>query len=79
MMSMKRDDFEQQVRTSLRRRPFRPFSIVLTTGTRFEVDAPEALAFDGGAAGYLNPNGEPFLFPCEDVLQTEASTPEPAS
>jgi hypothetical protein len=76
---MTKEDFEQQLRTFLRRRPFQPFTVVLTTGERIEVDVPEAVAMGGGAAGYLDPAGEATLFDCEDVSEITAHTPETAS
>jgi hypothetical protein len=76
---MTRDEFAQQLRTLLRRRPFQPFTVILLTGDRIEVDAPEAVSLGGGAAGYLSPSGEAFLFDCRGVREIVESAPEAAS
>jgi hypothetical protein len=76
---MTKEDFQQQMRAFLRQRPFQPFTVVLDTGQRIEVDVPEAVALGGGAAGYLDPAGEATLFECEDVSEITVHTPETAS
>ncbi len=76
---MTRDEFEDRMRTLVRRRPFRQFTIVLLTGERIEVDVPEAVAWGGGAAGYLSARGEPTLFDCSQVQEIVDPMPEPAS
>jgi hypothetical protein len=45
---MTREEFERQLRSLMRQRPFQPFTMVLGTGERIDVDVPEALAL--GAA-----------------------------
>ena len=35
--------------------PYKPFTVVLVNGKRFEVDRPSALAFRDGGAGYVGP------------------------
>ena len=78
-MDMTKEDFEHQLGMLNRQRPFQPFTVVLVTGDRIDVDVPEAIAFGGGAAGYLSPIGEPTFFNCEDVSQIVVNTPETAS
>jgi hypothetical protein len=73
------EEFEQRLRTLVRRRPFQPFAVRLLTGERIEVDVPEAVAFGGGRAGYLSPVGEAFLFDCGDVQEIIESAPRAAS
>ena len=42
-------NFDETLRTFKRRTPFRPFTVALVNGDRFEVDHPEALLVrDGG-------------------------------
>jgi hypothetical protein len=72
-------DFEQRLRTLVRQRPFQPFTVILVTGERIEVDAPEAVALGGGTAGYLSPAGDPILFDCRQVSQIITAAPETAS
>src|SRR5579875_2147228 len=45
---MQTDAFERSLRAFVRRAPFQPFTVELTSGTRFQVLHPEALAFNGG-------------------------------
>jgi hypothetical protein len=66
---MTRDEFDQRLRTLIRRRPFQPFAVILLTGERIEVDVPEAVALGGGAGGYLSPSGEAFLFDYRGVRE----------
>ena len=75
---MTRDEFEQRLRTLIRRRPFLPFTIVLATGERLDVDVPEAVALGGGAGGYLSPSGEAFLFDCDGVQEFVEHAPQAA-
>jgi hypothetical protein len=75
---MTNDEFEQQLRTWVRRQPFLPFAVVLLDGERVEVDSPEALAFDGGAAGFIEPDGVVRFFKSgqvREIVPTAASTP----
>ena len=56
--------------TSLRKRsPFRPFTVALVNGDRFEVDFPDALVIRDGAAVYLAAGGIPVIFDHEGVSQ----------
>ena len=66
---MQIEAFERSLRAFVRREPFQPFSVELTGGARFQVLHPEALAFSGGLAVYIDPNGAPGLFDHESVSQ----------
>ena len=63
------------LRTLARAEPFRPFAIELVSGTRFEVHHPEALAWSGGVAVYIPPDGGPIIFDDESVSQIVARVP----
>ena len=76
---MNQETFERTLRELMRRRPFLPFVVDLANGERFEVDAPESVAWGGGAAGYLRPDGEPILFHCRDIRQILPQKAETAS
>jgi hypothetical protein len=69
---MTREEFRDQLIRHLRRTPYRPFTVVLTTGERFEVDAPQYVAHNipdnGSGAAYLAPN-DAFLFNHENVQE----------
>lgn len=66
---MQTEAFERSLRAFVRRAPFQPFTVELTSGTRFQVTHPEALAFNGGLAVYIGPDGTPSLFDHESVSQ----------
>jgi hypothetical protein len=76
---MTRDEFEERLRTLVRRRPFQPFTVLLLTGERIEVDDPEAVGWGGGLAGFLKPSGEPVWFDCTSVQEFVEPAPEAAS
>ncbi len=66
---MQIEAFERSLRAFVRRAPFQPFTVELTSGTRFQVLHPEALAFNGGLAVYIGPDGAPSLFDHGSVSQ----------
>ena len=66
---MEIEAFERSLRAFVRRTPFQPFTVELTSGTRFEVMHPEALAFNGGLAVHVGPDGTPSLFDHGSVSQ----------
>jgi hypothetical protein len=61
------ETFTRSLRTLVRRVPFRPFLVELMSGAQVTVSHPEALAFDGGQAAYIAPNGDISLFDHESV------------
>jgi hypothetical protein len=77
---MEIDHFDGTLSALKRRSPFRPFTVVLVNGDRFEVDYPEALVVRDGMAVYISAGGIPILFDHEGVnqfigdLMGEAST-----
>ena len=75
---MQTDAFERSLRAFVRRTPFVPFTVELTSGTRFQVLHPEALAFNGGLAVYVGTDGTPSLFDHESVSQL-VGTADPQS
>ena len=75
---MQIDAFERSLRAFVRRTPFQPFTVELTSGTRFEVLHPEALAFNGGLAVYIGTDGTPSLFDHESVSQLSGNA-DPSS
>jgi hypothetical protein len=76
---MNQETLENTLRRLMRRRPFFPFSIELDSGDRIEVDAPDSMAWGGGAAGFLSSTGEPTLFRCDQVVRIIANEPETVS
>ena len=77
---MTREEFREQLIRHLRRTPYRPFTVVLTNGDRFEVDDPQYVAHNirvnGSAGGYINAQGEPFIFDHETVQEFIAAGAE---
>jgi len=66
---MEADNFDRVLNTFKRRSPFRPFTVALVNGDRFEVDHPEAVVVRDGVAIYIAPGGIPVIFDREGVSQ----------
>ncbi|MHB1422163.1 MAG: hypothetical protein ACYC3I_02980 [Gemmataceae bacterium] len=66
---MEANNFDQTLNTFRRRTPFRPFTVALVNGDRFEVDSPNALVVRDGVAIYIAPGGIPIIFDHEGVSQ----------
>jgi len=64
---MTAENFDRTLRAFHRRAPFRPFMVELVSGSRFQVDHPEALVMRGGAAVFVAADGTPTLFDHESV------------
>ena len=62
-------NFNRTMTAFRERLPFRPFTVALVNGDRFEVDRADAFAFRDGAAGFVGPGGVPVLFDHESVSQ----------
>ena len=70
------DNFDQFLATLARRNPFRPFTVEVHGGRRFEVDFANALVFRDGAAVFMAPGGVPILFDHESVTAILGDTAE---
>jgi hypothetical protein len=66
---MVRASFDAALRALQRRKPFLPFTVVLISGDRIQVDHPEALVFRDGVAVFIGPGGVPTLFDHEGVSE----------
>jgi hypothetical protein len=66
---MEADNFDQALSAFKRRNPFRPFTVAMVNGDRFEVDYPDALVVRDGVAVYIRAGGVPILFDHEGVSQ----------
>ena len=64
---MTTDHFDQTLAAFQQRAPFRPFTVVMGSGTRFEIDRPGALVFRDGVAVFVGPGGAPVIFDHEGV------------
>jgi hypothetical protein len=76
---MDRKSFEYALRTFSMRAPYRPFVVELVSGTRLVIHHPEALAFGGGRAIYIDTTGEWSVFDDVDVCQITSQTDPSAS
>jgi hypothetical protein len=59
---MEAQAFERALRTFARRTPFQPFEVELASGTRLQIDHPEALTFRGVVAVHVARDHEITLF-----------------
>jgi hypothetical protein len=66
---MTAEHFDQLIDTLLERRPFRPFTVEIQNGERFEVDHPRSTVVRDGFAIYLKPGNVPVYFDHESVNQ----------
>jgi hypothetical protein len=64
---MTADNFNQRIEALAERNPFRPFTVELVGGRRFEVDHVRALVNRDGVAVFLAPGGIPIWFDHESV------------
>ena len=64
---MTAEHFETTYRALLSITPFRPFTVELNTGQRYEIDNPRATAIRDGKAVLFAPGGVPVLFDHEGV------------
>ncbi len=66
---MQPETFDETLRAFKNRKPFKPFTISLVNGDRFEVDFPDALVIRNGVAVYIGFRGVPVIFDHEGVGQ----------
>jgi hypothetical protein len=66
---MDRDTFTATIRACRNRTPFRPFTVALVNGDRYEVDRPDVLALGEGMAVLVAPGNVPVFFDHEGVNQ----------
>jgi hypothetical protein len=66
---MTTENFDEALKALQKRQPFRPFTVELVSGDRFEVDFPGALVVRDGVAVFIGPGGIPVLFDHESVAQ----------
>jgi hypothetical protein len=69
MQSMDSSTFDATIQTFKRRSPFKPFTVAMVNGDRFEVDHPEAVVVRDGVALYVAAGGIPVIFDHEGVSQ----------
>ena len=66
---MDRDTFNGTIRAFKHRTPFRPFTVEMVNGDRFEVDHPDVLAIRDGIAPFAAPGNIPVIFDNEGVSE----------
>jgi hypothetical protein len=63
------EHFDRTLRAFQKRTPFKPFTVALVNGDRFQVDHPEALVVRGGVAVFIAQNGTPTIFDHEGLSE----------
>jgi hypothetical protein len=71
---MTAEHFENAIDPLMANRPFKPFTIELNTGQRFEIDHPGALLWKGSPAVFKVPGG-PLAFFDHDSVNQIINTP----
>lgn len=66
---MERDTFTASIRANKQRVPFHPFTVVTVSGSRYEVDHPEAIAVRDGLALFAAPGNVPVIFDYQGVSE----------
>ena len=66
---MDRETFTETIRAFRNRTPFAPFTVVTVSGSRYEVDFPDALAVRDGLAIFVGPGRVPVFFDNEGVSE----------
>ena len=66
---MQLDTFDATLGAFKKRRPFRPFTVAMVDGDKFEVNLADALVVRDGVAIYVAPGGVPIIFDHEGVSQ----------
>ena len=66
---MKSTHFDNALIALRAQQPFRPFTVVLVNGDRYEIDHHDALVVRDGLAVYIAPGGVPVIFDHEGVSQ----------
>jgi len=66
--------FDDSLQTLRSQSPFRPSSVELLSGDRFEVDYSDTLVVREGIAAFIAPRGVPRIFDYESVSQLIADT-----
>jgi len=66
---MELDEFDRTLPALKKRSPFKPFTVAMVNGDRFEVDFPDALVVRDGVAVFISAGGVPILFDHEGVSQ----------
>lgn len=73
------DNFERSLRAFARKKPFRAFTVKLSSGDQIQVEHPEALMLHAGQAVYFAKDGEIWLFDHEEVAAlVKGKTKSPA-
>jgi hypothetical protein len=67
--AMDRETFTETIRAFRNRTPFKPFTVVTVSGSRYEVDFADALAVRDGQAIFVGPGRVPVFFDNEGVSE----------
>jgi hypothetical protein len=71
---MTRENFDRAFEARQRRRPWKPFTLELVTGSRIEVNHPESLSWHGELLMCKSSSGLQTVFECTSVVQLIGGT-----
>jgi len=71
--------FERALRAFSQRKPFQPFVVEMVSGTRLQIDHPEALISRGPVAVHIDKNYEYTLFDHSRVSTMTSATEKPSA
>lgn len=66
---MTAENFEKVLQAMMNRKPFKPFTVELHGGERFEIDHPRATVLRQGVAVFMGPGPVPIYFDHDSVNQ----------
>lgn len=66
---MTTENFTKVLTAMLDRKPFKPFTVQLHDGERFEIDHPKATVIRQGVAVFMAPGPVPIYFDHDSVVQ----------
>ena len=70
---METANFDHILNTLKGRKPYRPFTVALVNGDRFEVDHPDALVVRDGVAVYIAAGGARFSSITKALVNSSAT------
>ena len=72
---MDRETFTETIRALKHRTPLKPFTVATVSGSRYEVDHPEAIIVRDGLAIFVGPGRVPVIFDNEGVSEVIGDVP----
>jgi hypothetical protein len=76
---MTNEEFAATISPLRAARPFRPYTVEMNDGTRYEIDLPLALGYRDGSFGFMTHGRGPRFFNVADVRQILTAVVETAA